>query len=57
MYGRVVENFAFLIQVPPPVINSDPNIASLLQLSESEPMTLPEFSVIADCLDTNGGSE
>lgn len=59
-----VESFALLAQVPPPVINNDANAtslllanASLLQFGESEPTSLPEFSVIANCWSTNGRSE
>ena len=46
------------------MINNDSNTTSLLpantglfQFSESKATTLPEFSVIADCLGTNSGSE
>jgi hypothetical protein len=59
-----VKSFALLAQVPPPVINNNTNTASLLpanarllQFSESESTSLPEFSVIADCWGPNGRSE
>ena len=59
-----VQGLALLAQVPPPVIDHDTNTTSLLptnasflQFSESKSTSLLEFSVIADCLGTDGGSE
>ena len=59
-----VKSFALLAEVPPPVVDNDTNTTSLLpanacllQFSKSESASLPDFSVIADRLSTNSGSE